>query len=364
MYLLGLLILPLVIGVVALLLGKGLLTLKELLVQEGCLILAIGAFYGSALLITRHGAASDTEIRNGSVASKQEITTGCCHSYPCNPYPCNCNSKGSCSICYQTCYKHSHDIKWIADSTNNERVYVDGCNAPGTPIPKRWQQIVIGEPTAVEYGYTNYIKANPNSILRRTGAAQKFGNLIPKYPEVFDYYRSDEFLFIQVPVSASTKQDANMHLRKLNAALGAKKQLNLVIVVVKTSDLQYVEALRESWLGGKKNDVVVVIGAQDFPVLSFVSVMSWSKSEEMKLAIRDRVMELKTFDSDKILSIIADEVGRKFVRREMKEYEYLMASVEPPTWALILILIAGLAASIFSTWFFLTHDPFGSDRRK
>ena len=361
MYLLGLLVFPLIVGLVAVVLGEGKLTLKELLVQEAILVLVIGAFYGGSVLITHYSVAQDTEIWNGKVASKEETTTGCCHSYPCNPYPCNCNSKGSCSTCWHTCYRHSRDIKWIADSTNNERVYSDGCNAPGTPVPERWQQIVVGEPTSVEHDYNNYIKANPQSILRRTGATQKFGDLIPEYPKVFDYYRADEFLFMHVAVLADVKYKANMALRIVNATLGAKKQLNIIIVVAKTSDLQYAEALRESWLGGKKNDIVVIIGAQNFPDLSFVSVISWSKSEEMKLAIRDHIMELKQFDVEKVLNIVKTEADKKFVRREMKDYEYLMASVEPPVWALILIFVLGLAASIFMTWYFLNNDPFGAE---
>jgi len=364
MILLGLLAIPLIIGVVAMIFGKGELTWKEFLVQEGVILLLVGGGYGASVAITRWSASDDTEIWNGRVADKKKGTEHCCHSYQCNPHPCMCDSKGRCSTCWDTCYRHAWDVVWSARSTNGETIYRNGCNPPGTSTPARWTTIVKGEPTAFGHSYTNYIKANPESIMRRTGAAKKFAGLLPGYPQVYDHYRVRQFLFMKVKVDKSLKQWLDEKLMDINGDIGARKQLNIIVVVAATDDPQYVEALREHWLGGKKNDLVVVIGAKHFPELSFVGTVTWSRSEEMKLAIRDRIMETEKFDHEKILSIIQDEASNKFVRQEMKEYEYLMSNVEPPWWLLLILFVLGLAASIVMTVYFIRNDPFKKGFRR
>lgn len=362
MYLLGLLAIPLIIGFVAMIIGKGELTWREFIVQEVVILVLVGGGYGLSVVLTRWQATDDTEIWNGRVASKKKGTEHCCHSYPCNPHPCMCDSKGNCSTCWDTCYQHSHDVFWSAKSTNSETIYYNGCNAPGTRTPTRWEIIKKGEPTSFEHSYTNYIKANPESIMRRTGASKKFPGLLPGYPRVFDHYRANEFVFAGLRISKQTQTPLSLRLREINASLGARKQLNLIIVVAKTDDLQYIEALKEHWLGGKKNDLVVVVGAKSFPEMDFVGTVTWSRSEEMKLAIRDRIMELKTFDGDKVLDIVEDEAKKKFQRQPMSEYEYLMENVEPPLWVFIMLLVLGLGGSVGMSIYFIRNDPFGADR--
>lgn len=362
MYLLALLAIPLLIGIIGMAFSKGLLTPKELLVQEAVLLVLICGAYGISYGITRYSVLSDTEIWGGRIADKGHGTQGCCHSYPCNCHPVSCGKGCTTTVC-STCYLHSHDEWWNATTTNQEVVFSDGCNSPGSSPPARWNQIVIGEPTAVEHSFDNYVKANPGSILRRSGAAQKFVGKLPVYPQVFDYYRVKSFLFVGVKADAAMQKDLNARLNEINANLGARKQVNIVVVVAANADPMYAEGVSENWVGGKKNDVVVVIGAAAFPKMDFVQVLSWTKSEEMKLAIRDRIMNFSgsVFDGHKVLGIVSDEVNRKFARREWRDFEYLVDSIEPPTWALVLVFILGLGASIALTIYFWREDPFGNE---
>jgi hypothetical protein len=364
MILLGLLFIPLVIGIVAMALGKGELTIKEFLVQEAVVLVLIAGGYAGSVVLTRMSLTDDTEIWNGRVAQKNKGTEHCCHSYPCNPHPCMCDKKGVCSTCWDTCYRHSRDYWWGAKSTNGEGIYRNGCNAPGTSTPARWAQIKVGEPTAVEHSFDNYIKANPDSIMNRDKGLAKFNKLIPPYPRVFDYYRANTFLFAGVKVPGEVSKRLNLSLREINASLGQRKQLNIIVLVANTDNIEYAEAVRAMWIGGKKNDIVAIIGTKNFPEMSFVETMSWSKSEEMKLAIRDRIMNLKTFDGDKILQIVQQEANKKFVRMKMEDYEYLMSNVEPKWWVLLIIFIVGLGVSIGLTIYFIKNDPFGHGFRR
>ncbi len=359
MYLLGLLAVPLIVGVVAAAIGKGELTLKELAVQELGIVLLIGLAYGGSVLVVRMGAMADTEIWNGQIERKDKAKMSCCHSYPCNPYPCNCNKKGVCSTCYRTCYRHSRDLKWTAKTSNNETAYSVTCKPPGTSDPGRWLQIVVGEPTSIEHHYTNYIKADPDTVFRRTGVGNKFPGLVPPYPRVYDHYRLKPFIDMKAGVPGDVAATFNKKLTELSGRIGHRKQSNIIVIAVKTADIDYKEAIEQAWLGGKKNDVIVIIGMEAYPDLAFVSVVTWSRSEEMKLAIRDKIMDLKKFDGDKILSTISEEVRSKFKRREMKEYEYLVQAIEPPWWLMLIIFVIGIAASVVASVYFIKNDPFG-----
>jgi hypothetical protein len=170
MTLLFLLFLPMVLALVAFYTGRGKITWKELLVHEGVLLLIIGVGYAIGL----SNRSSDVEHWNGRIAKKWQDTGSCCHSYQCNCYQ-SCSGSGtgrSCSTVCSTCYEHARDQEWHAITTNNETAYSQNCGRPGTSAPDRWQAIVVGEPTSMEHDFTNYIKGNPDSILRRQGRSE------------------------------------------------------------------------------------------------------------------------------------------------------------------------------------------------
>jgi hypothetical protein len=362
MILLGLLAIPIIMGLIGLLFSKGRVTVKEFLCHEAIMVaLVIAGYY-----IARAGQISDTEIWNGVVASKKhDDRESCCHSYRCNCRKCGCDKNGNnCSECCDTCYEHSHDQGWYAYSSNGETVYSDRCNPPYASEPLRWTRIDIGEPTAVEHSYDNYIKGNPDSIMRRQGLAERYADLIPDYPRVYDLYRANRFL--AVGTSVRDQATLNLRLSEINARLGSPRQVNLIVIVVGTADQIYAEALKEAWLGGKKNDLVTVIGVNpDNPgEISWVSVMSWTRNEDIKLSIRDRIMDLKSLDGDRVLDIIEQETATKFVRRPMADFEYLASTIEPPTWACWLLFALGVIISVGLQVYFWKCDPFGDERRR
>ena len=146
---------------------------------------------------------------------------------------------------------------------------------------------------------------------------------------------------------------------EINADLGKKKQVNIIFVVVPTADSAYLHAIEEGWLGGKKNDLVVIFGVTQYPEISWVRVMSWSRAEELKIALRDRLQEIGSLEKrDEIILTTKELTDKLFVRTKMAEFEYLMAGVRPPAWALITILVLGTLVSVGLTIYFYRKDPF------
>lgn len=353
MVLFCLLLVPLGLGLAGLCFSKGRVTWKEFLVHEITMLFLIGIAYFLALC----NRTSDTEVWNGVVARKDRGTEGCCHDYPCNPHPCSCDKDGNnCSTCWDTCYEHSSDRTWYAVSSNEETVYRQGCGRPGDSDPARWKAIRIGEPTAVEHSYTNYIKGNPDSIMRRQGAAERFKGRLPSYPEVYDWYRIRRFIAIGVPVEGL---DAlNGRLSEINGRLGARKKVNVVVVVVNESDQRYLEALRETWLGGKINDFVVVVGAPEPPAIAWAGVLSWTRNEDLKVQVRDEVVALGTFDGTKVLDIVERNVEAKFEHRPISDFEYLKSTIEPSSTVTWIIGILGVLMALGLQIYFWKEDPF------
>ena len=357
-----LLLIPLAIAAIGFFAGKGKIDPRELGIQVAVVLIAVLVPYAIAL----HGKTSDTEIWNGVVASKDFYSVSCCHPYCCQTcQSCTTDSKGNTtcsSYCCQTCYEHSHDDEWDAMSSNNENIYHNGCNAPGYAAPARWTAIKIGEPTAVEHDYSNYIKGSPDTLLRRTGASDTYGKFVPDYPRVYDLYRADRFLVVGAMVP--NRAPLNQRLSEINAKLGRQKKVNIDVIVTAVADERYLEAVREKWLGGKINDVVVVVGVDGYSLkIAWAGVISWTHNETLKVDLRNQILDMNVLDGSKLLDIIEQEVVVKYDHVRISEFEYLNASITPSmtfkVWLGVIAILLSLGLEIF----FWLQDPFDNGFR-
>jgi hypothetical protein len=326
-------------------------TVKEFLACIGVvlMLMCVGYFVG------RSSRTSDTEIWSGRIRSKTRETEPCSHSYECF---CTTDSKGRTTC--RTCYEHAYDVAWVARTTNDELAYRDGSNPPYSLPPSRWRHIRVGEPTAIEHSYTNYIRGNPDSVLRTRGFGERYRTSIPSYPEVVDHYRANRFLTSGVTVPDAAEY--RTWLDGLNADLGRRRQVNIIVLVTQHSNPEYADGVRELWLGGKKNDVIVVVGAPDFPRIEWARVITWSRSEELKVNIRDRVMAMREFEPRGFFWILRDEVGHHFIRRPMHDFEYLAATITPPTWVIVLLTMLGILSACGLAWHAVHNDWFDEER--
>ena len=124
--------------------------------------------------------------------------------------------------------------------------------------------------------------------------------MVPTYPKnIQDYYRINRA--ISVGVAVPDIQQWNADISNILKQLGPQKQANVIVLFVNTNDPQYEYALRSAWLGGKKNDIVVMIGSTEYPKIDWVRVMSWTDKEIFKIELRDAIQELENIDREKII---------------------------------------------------------------
>ncbi len=350
-----LLVFPLVWPFVAKIIWKHEITLAEL-----GLNIVIGALVVSAgWALGKYAQAHDVEILNGQVTGKYSEKVSCEHSYRCNCRQ-SCSGSGknrSCSEVCDTCHEHSYDVDWNLRTSVGE-IEVKRVNRQGTVEPPRYTRAAVGDPVAQTHGYQNYIKAAPDSLfnaLAEKQALQEYGSLVPAYPSsVYDYHYLDRVLSIGVPVSDLTAW--NQDLANALRVTGPSKQVNLVVVFTKEANPQFATAVNAKWLGGKKNDVVVVFGTPSYPDISWVRVLSWTDREVFKVQLRDALLDMKTVKRETVIPTIASHVEKGFVRRPMEDFAYLKHQIEPPGWVLALLVVLSMAASIGASVYFSRNE--------
>lgn len=344
-YLALLLLFPMIWPFIAKAIWKHEITLIELSTNIVVVVLAVlAAWYGGT-----YAQSADVEILNGRVTGKDSEHVSCEHSYSCN---CRevCSGSGqnrSCSTQCDTCYEHPYDIDWTL-RTSVEDIEVPRVDRRGTEEPPRWTSAKAGDPVAVTHTHTNYIKGAPDSLfsaVAEQSALARFGKDVPAYPSaVYDLHYVNRVLAagVSIPDIEAWNSDLASRLR----LLGPAKQANWVVLITSNPSQAYADAVRVKWLGGKKNDVVVVLGAPEYPKLSWVRVLSWTDKELFKVELRDDLLALNVVDRERVLGTLERHTTSSFVRKQMRDFEYLSSEILPPTWLIVLIAIGGALCSV------------------
>jgi hypothetical protein len=68
---------------------------------------------------------------------------------------------------------------------------------------------------------------------------------------------------VTVGMSLPDAQAWNHELARINADLGRPKQVNIVVALALNKPQDWYWALEESWVGGKKNDAVLVVSVDN-----------------------------------------------------------------------------------------------------
>jgi len=355
------LLVPLAIGGIAFVFLDG-VSLKEFgVIGAACLLVA-----AISAGIVSFSNTSDTEVWNGTVTGKEQVKVSCSHSYECHCKQVkNCTGTGKNRTCTydkvcDTCYEHSNDWDWDVYTSLGETMSIERIDRRGSNEPPRFTSVVIGEPTSTTHSYTNYVKASPGSLFRHQGLSEKYATSIPTYPQnVYDYYRLDRL--VTVGMSLPDAKDWNEDLSRINAELGHPKQVNVIVVLVQNKPDDWYYALEESWIGGKKNDAILIVSVDSQMKPQWASVMAWTTNETFKIKLRDDIMDEQIVDRQTIVRTLETNVAKYYARKPMKDFEYLSSQIVPSTTEWIVTLIATLLISVALTIYMQVNDVFGDE---
>jgi hypothetical protein len=344
MILLGLLLVPILVSAGFFLICKGTVTWKEFLLQIGvCLLVIVGGYF-----LAKWGALRDTEHLNGRITAKAEGTQHCCH---CHDVCDSRDKKGNCTSSHEVC-SHFHDYWWALKTTVGE-ISIENCSGSSSE-PRDWANARVGEPATVDHGYTNYLKADPNSLLVHS-AMNQYGVRVPRFPEVYGHYKVNPVIGVGVPVPEGWQEA----VREVNADLGALKQVDVTVILTSIQDPTFAQAIESKWLYGPKNSLNIIIGA-DGDKASWVRVVTFSRVEALKVRLRDDIQGKALAGLD-IPNTIHTLIRDQFKRTPMAEFEYLARSATPSTPWLVALYILGLALSIGLGVYMHKNDVFGDE---
>ena len=331
--------------------------------KGACFVMGI-AFLISVLVLSvmfwaGKGLKTDvSEIWNGEITANASTHGSYVESYSCN---CRTVTSGSgknqtsSTVC-DTCYRDHYTVSWDCNS-NIGNFNIDSKDWTSrsvylVPDPQRFTIINKGDPVSDSHHYTNYIKAVPESLFQPAQESLKnqFVGMIPPYPgEIYDIYHVNRV--VPVGVVIPNLNEWNDKLSNILKVLGPAKQANAVIVITKSADPNYFYALQNAWINGKKNDVVIVIGAPEYPKKAvWVNVMAFAQDAIFQVKMRDDILALDNLTADNVTQALLLETAKTFKRKHMKDMAYLDAEIDPPMWMMVLAMILIVAGYLFFTY--------------
>ena len=146
-------------------------------------------------------------------------------------------------------------------------------------------------------------------------------------------------------------ESISMELRKL----GHEKEVNVVLVLTSEESTDYAKALEYKWLGGKKNDVVIVMGISEYPSINWVKSFGWSSTNRIYLSIEDSFQN-KDLDTETFAVQLSTLIREHYTRRPFEEFKYLMDEMSPPLWSVIIAFILNAISAFFIGRYFLRNE--------
>lgn len=346
----GLLLVPLIVGGIAYSINKRTVTWKEFLLQIAVSIIFVVGTWSYA----RYAAMQSTEHWNGRVTAKDSGTEHCCHSYECNCSTCS-NSDGTTYSCNcSTCYRHSIDYWWAVDVSTGDKVS-DTCVGHGSD-PRWWSRAYVGEPVSIPHEYTNYLKADPESIMVHDFDPAMVES-VPPFPEVHSRMRVRK---VVRHGDAHPPLAWDVALKELNADIGRMHQVDVTILVTSHKSPTFAFAVEAAWLYGPKNSLNIVMGT-DGEKITWARVVTISDVEELKIELRDGLQGMSLRDPN-IIPFIRKLVEQKFRRTPMAKYEYLASAASPEGWWLFFLYFFAFLISGGLAYWVHVKDVFGDER--
>ena len=299
----------------------------------------------------------DVEILNGEVTKKIRDEVHCRHSYKCHCYEtCSTDSQGhrSCTEHCSTCYDHDFDVDWDVHS-NLGSWTIDTIDRQGLKEPPRWTVVKAGDPVSMTNSFENLVKASQSSLFNTEQVAKelaKYKGGFPGYPaNVYDYYKHNKLVLVGLSLPKAETDKWNYLLANSAKKLGPKWRANPLVVLVKGQPADYANALEMAWLGGKLNDVVLVVGTDTGKDVKWARAFSWSTEPMIEVTMRDSVLELTSLTPEGVVAAFDKNVPKNFHKRSKKSFEYLKDEVQPTpaamVWTFIFCLLANIGLTIF-----------------
>ena len=156
------------------------------------------------------------------------------------------------------------------------------------------------------------------------------------YPENKNPWTSDRLL------GKATKDINLFEFDAMNARLGSKKKVNVIMIGFDSYDSMLGEYQKAKWIGGKKNDVVLVYGKD------WVRVFGWTDKEIVKENLQTILLKNKIDTA--ILPLIEEEIIKNYIIKDWKQFDYLKIEPRPIHFLWFILITAAIQTGLY-IWF-------------
>lgn len=350
---------PAIVFLISKIYFKRQLDAPEMIVGVGAAAVCAGMFWFISTSMMTH----DKEIIHGKITEKVKVVDDYQEAYECNCYTTT-DSKGYQTRHCMTCYRTVYYVDWELNSTigtfDVDRKESYSKSVWNSRDPEIWIDAYVGEHCSKWSSYENFVIAAENGLfnLKEYQEAMSAYKGIPAYPSITRLY---EPRLVVGDIPELKKEQWNIFLREKMKVLGPTKQANVVIVFTKSKDPKWKLALEAKWMGGKKNDVVIII-SYDGNTINWVDGFTFGRSANNHLMIsqiKDGIVAINNLDNIAgIINTIAAHVKNSFKRQQMKEYEYLKDDIKPSDRVLFWLFVIQFIWTVGSMIFFIRNETF------
>ena len=270
-------------------------------------VAAFVLYYGTMFL-----QATSHEIRSGSVLSKNVYYDPYTETYSCGD---------------NTCTRQVPRWRWDVEADIG--TYSEYSSSKMF-VPDIYEAAKLGEPYAETFMFMNYQYLSNNTVMM--DKQHRYDGWLPSYPSVYSGYKVNRGISnILSPATLSQK------LSEAHKVWGPTYQVNVIVCVVGSNSAGFTYALRNAWVGGKKNDVVLVLYVEGKNV---VNAEAFSRSTQTKrtteyadfeTTLIENAKRIGEYDEDKIIEVLDDALPY-FEREDLSKYSFLQAEYAAPLW--------------------------------
>jgi len=211
-------------------------------------------------------------------------------------------------------------------------------------------------PTSVGHTYENLVAAANDNVIHTKVPKSDIRMLVKEgklreYPVLYKGAYGETILNRIIDTTGLSKIDI-AKFQNLATNVGRTKQANPIIYITK-EDSSFKDALSQYWNMGKKNDVTLVLGVNDDGIIVWSDVICFTNNTDFIVDMQSD-FEDKKLNND-LLPIIEKNINKSFIRKPMKEFEYLKENITLEWYWQFLIFIGNLIMSGFITWKFLNN---------
>ena len=292
-------------------------------------------------------------------------------------YACGTDSDGHTEYCtrvyYTTEYDH-HPNHWEASRTFgsedddiiiSESLYNEIKHYFGDVVKNGGNQSYDHGGAFIDGDRTIYATANDTHFLYPATKTKNFVNRIKATPNIFQFSKVPTNIVLygwpSNPVwnrsdrlmgTAATSIGV-MAFDQLNSRLGASKKVNLIMIGVGNKENIYGQYYEAAFMGGKKNDLVMVYGGgSGTNHATWAYCFGWTEHNLVKRNLETILLNYPI--NDAILGQIEKEVGKNYQIKDWKQFDYI--TVYAPAWVYIVFIILMLVVQVGLYIYFNLND--------